>query len=343
MSQSFPLATCLAVDVGFGNTKAVWHHTPTHDGVGQWAELCFRSVAPKIWGAEQSGLNTADRVKINVAGQQYWVGPGAHVTGVEDGVIEQSGKNIETPEYQALISGAWAYMIANSGTDQRSIDTLVLGLPVSGFKANRERLMQIGGKVFTVPLPNKTDISVVAKKVMVYPQPYGAFVTASRTNPSLTSSDRSVLVLDPGYSTMDWFLIENGQIRLEQCDSFEGGMSTLLAAVGTRISQDTGNGSPSFGLIEAGLRRGNMVIGKNRIDMGPYNAVIRQQADAVIREFLRRFEPARFGVTDIVLAGGAASYFEQSLSTMLPAYQIHCMKNSVMSNARGFYLAGIDK
>ena len=336
----------LAVDVGFGNTKGVWGVTNAPDAPPSWRDVCFKSVAPQVRSKDEIELNKLNRFPINVGGQKYWVGPDAYSTGVESGVIEQSVKNIKTPEYLALVAGAWAYMIKDLNVPIQSIETLVLGLPISAFKANREELAKLGRHVMTVPLDaqmaaqwNKTDLTVVAKNCIVLPQPYGGFVTASQNNPQLAADGRSTLVLDPGYSTLDWFLVENGQPRIEQCDSFEGGMSTLLSDLAAQISSDHGCGSPSFGLLETSLKRNDIVVSRKRISMVDYLPSLKRSADVIISEFLRRFDPEKYGVTDIVLTGGSAPYFEQSIANALPAYPIHTTPSSVMANARGFYLA----
>lgn len=154
----------LAIDVGYGNTKAVWGVT---EGVQtQWSEIVFKSVAPRIWRDDEIHLNRLDRVPVTVDGNKYWCGPDACSTGVESGVIEQSIKNITTPEYQALIAAAWSYMLKDLGTLVQSVDMLVLGLPVSAFKAHRDELIKVCSKMFNVPLPysvaqahGKTEVS----------------------------------------------------------------------------------------------------------------------------------------------------------------------------------------
>ncbi len=94
----------LVIDVGYGNTKAVWGVT---EGVQtQWFEIVFKSVAPRIWRDDEIHLNLLDRVPITVDGNKYWCGPDAYSTGVESGVIEQYIKNITTAEYHALIAAA---------------------------------------------------------------------------------------------------------------------------------------------------------------------------------------------------------------------------------------------
>lgn len=343
-----PYPSVLAVDVGYGNLKSVWAagSVSSDDAQSQaWGETVFRSVAPKIWG-QSEGLSTADRIAVPVGDDAFWVGPGAGVTGSEDGVIEQSVHNINTKEYQALVSGAWSYMMKDLGKVIQSVDTLVVGLPMSGYKANRDVLKQAVSGVREVPVPaelrkliGKSAVSVFAKDVLVLPQPFGGFRYACAKNPKLNEVGATTLLIDPGYSTFDWLVTEDGNIRVELCDSFEGGVSSIYSAIATRISQDHGCGSPSFSLIEKAFERGTIMLGGKAVAIEPYRQVQRQAADSIVNEFLRRIDPDRLGVTNIVIGGGGSAFFVEAIRRRLPSYQIDLLENAVMANARGFFLA----
>ena len=73
--------TVLAVDVGFGNTKAVWGAECTPQ-----SEILFRSIVkrtmqdPAMFGDLGAGIN---RVGISIDGMYYLVGPDAYLAGGE--------------------------------------------------------------------------------------------------------------------------------------------------------------------------------------------------------------------------------------------------------------------
>ena len=63
----------IAVDVGYGNTKAVWGHCIDTLGKECWAEVCFRSVAPLMMVDEEKsgGTHNPDRIALQVNGKKY--------------------------------------------------------------------------------------------------------------------------------------------------------------------------------------------------------------------------------------------------------------------------------
>jgi plasmid segregation protein ParM len=339
----------LAIDVGFGNTKAVWNRRRAAGHSDQWSEICFRSVTPRVVvESTGAGLGSIDRVVVPVGDDRFYVGPKATYEG---GTRALHPDYINTPEHEALLCGAWHYMLKATGELNPTVDLLVLGLPVSGFQANRRRLQEIGSKMRRVPVPHalrdwarRDYIDVVAKKVMVMPQPMGGLILAARQSNTvdLFGDGNVSLVIDPGYNTFDWFVANGMNPQLELCGSFQGGVSQLLQAVSTQIGFDHGEGSVNFGLVEQALKVGEMNLGHKRFSMAPYQKVVKNAATGVISEFLQRFNPAKAGISRIYLCGGGALHYADALKARLPGLQIEVMADSVMANVRGFWLAGAD-
>ena len=339
----------LAIDVGFGNTKAVWNRQPHAGKNEEWSEICFRSVTPRVVvEASGPGLGSIDRVVVNVGGDSFYVGPKATYEG---GTRALHPDYINTPEHEALLCGAWHYMFKATGQVTPTVDLLVLGLPVSGFQANRRRLQELGSKMRRVPVPHglremtrRDYVDVVAKKVMVMPQPMGGLMLASDHQKDFDLFDEGVvsLVIDPGYNTFDWFVADGMNPQLELCGSFQGGVSQLLQAVSTQIGFDQGEGSINFGLVEQALKSGVMNLGHKKFSMEPYQKVAKNAATGVVSEFLQRFNPAKAGISRIYLCGGGALHYADALKERLPGLRIEVMADSVMANVRGFWLAGAD-
>ena len=342
------MKTTLAIDVGFGNTKAVWNKT--NNGSQEWSEICFRSVCPRVVVDEGPGpgLGNIDRVVVNVGNDRFYVGPKATFEG---GVRSLHPDYINTPEHEALLIGAWHYMFKQTNTITQSVDLLVLGLPVSGFQSNKKRLKEIGMQPRSIPVPmnmrqrfGRDAMDVFAKRVLVLPQPMGGLRMASdsASEQDLFDDGMVAMVIDPGYSTFDWFLADAMSPQLELCGSFQGGVSQILQAVSTKLGFDTGVGSQNFGTIEKALIDGYLNLGHTKIDMQPYRAVAINAASAIVAEFLQRFDPSKSGVSRIYLCGGGALFYIDSLKQRLPNYTIKVLPDSVMSNCRGFYLSGQD-
>jgi plasmid segregation protein ParM len=343
------MKSILALDIGFGNTKAAWNRTQAPGQPDSWSEICFRSVTPRVVVDDSAaGITGMDRVAVTVGVDRFYVGPKATFEG---GTRALHPDYINTPEHEALLCGAWHYMLKESGQLSQSVDLLVLGLPVSGFQANRRRLQELGGKVHRVPVPHslrersgREFLDVVAKKVLVMPQPMGGLMLASSHTKDFDLFDDGLvsLVIDPGYNTFDWFVADGMTPQLELCGSFQGGVSQILQTVSTQIGFDHGVGSLNFGRVEQALASGEMNLGHKKFSMEPYQIIAKNAAAGVVAEFLQRFDPAKAGISRIYLCGGGAQNYEDALKARLPGLRIEVMDNSVMANVRGFWLAGVD-
>ena len=345
------MKSILALDIGFGNTKAVWNNLKTSQKPDSWSEICFRSVCPRVVvdeGSAGNGIGNLDRVVVNVGHDSFYVGPKATFEG---GVRALHPDYINTPEHEALLIGAWHYMFKETNTISQSVDLLVLGLPVSGFQANKKRLQEIGSKVRRVPVPlhmrekyGKDFVDVVAKSVIVLPQPMGGLQLASESASEfdLFNDGMVSMVIDPGYSTFDWFVADAMAPQLELCGSFNGGVSQILQAVSSKLGFDHGIGSQNFGTVEKALIDGVLNLGHRRISMEPYRVVANNAASGIVDEFLQRFDPSKPGVSRIYLCGGGATFYLHALKQRLPNYRIQLMPEGVMSNCRGFWLFGKD-
>lgn len=341
------MKTILAIDVGNGNLKAVWNRRG-QDGKVVWDEICFSSVANRVFmDHDVKGLKGPDRVLIGVEDQLFYVGPEA-TAGAE--MLVGGIGYIAKPEYEALICGAWHYMMKQAGRVIPSIDALVLGLPVSNYVVRGQELKAIGSRSHNVPVPVSLNhgsalLPSKASNVFVVPQPYGAMRLAYELEEKdeLSSEGFTAMVVDPGYGTLDWFVTKELSPQMDLSGSFDGGVSMILKEVGSKIGKDHGGGSPNMSLVAKGLRNGFMLDAGKRIDMKPYMKIVDQVADTLTTQFLQRFDPRKEGINRVILAGGGAQYFLKPLTAQLQEYRIETMENSVMANARGFWLHGTDQ
>ena len=340
----------LAIDVGFGNLKAVWGRSdPGKSEIRRWNEICFKAVAhPALVDEADTGMGGTDRVLVTVRGNPFYVGPQATVA---EGVRALHEDYVSTDEYEALIVGAWAYMFKDTQTVTPTIDMLVLGLPVSRFKSTRARLKEVGARFRQVPVPeNLRDrhdsrlLEVRAAKVLVVPQPFGGLRLASEDDQNRELFDDRVvsLMIDPGYNTFDWFVSNGMNPQLDLCGSFGGGVANILRKVAVKISLDHGIEAPNFAHVESCLVSGSMNVGFKMINMRAYQNLATQEGRLAVSEFLQLFNPAKNQVSRIYLCGGGAEFYAQALRERLPGYHIEQMDEPVMANARGFWLAAFD-
>lgn len=343
-----PLMFCpavLSVDIGSANTRAVWGQA----GESNWSETIFRSVCPPaVARVAIDGLAPANHVAVEAHGEKYLVGP--HADRVRGAIQIRNPDFINSPHHEALLLGAWYYMVRDMGRVVDSIDTLVLGLSVSEYNTKREALREIGLRPRRVPLPagmRSADgnpwMEVSAKKVRIVPQALGMLVLASEQPDYeyILDKESRTLAIDVGYSTFDWLVADGSALRMGLSDSIGGGVVHLIRRIARQISFDHGVQPLDFMRIEASLAKGELHLGHTIVSMEPYRRVAEQEAALVVDMFLQRFHPEEHCVTSIVLSGGGASLFFRALQKRLPKYEIHMLSDSAMSNARGCYLLGL--
>lgn len=134
--------TVIGIDVGYGNTKAVWGHSLDKAGRERWGETCFRSIAPLATIDEESmsGGTNPDRIRIEMKDKHYYAGPAAAL-GIEARGLDPN--YIESDEHEVLLRASLYMAMREKGEVFEEIDMLVVGLPVSGFSARGKRLREI--------------------------------------------------------------------------------------------------------------------------------------------------------------------------------------------------------
>ena len=135
----------IGIDIGYGNTKAVWSHGLDKANKEVWGEVCFKSIVPfaRFNDEQNSGSFNADRILMDINGRHYYAGPAACIGNAE---ISLDPDHIETDKHEALLRASLHLMMRETGQIIENIDVMVLGLPVSGFASRNEKLYEIAGK-----------------------------------------------------------------------------------------------------------------------------------------------------------------------------------------------------
>lgn len=335
----------LAVDVGFGNTKAVWGADPA-------SEICFKSLTPSTSidpnAFSGTSLLPLDRIQIQVAGNVYFVGPDAYMAG---GSYHLDPDYIKRQEYLALLRGAIFYMFKNTGRVVRELDALVLGLPVSSFAKLKDQLTKVARFEHPVPVPMAyslefgDNIMVTAKKVLVLPQPMGALrhsggLSGSAAN-SMFGANTVNLVIDPGYNTFDWLVSSGFQPDLARSGSFQGGVAQILREVSGVAGMKLGVGQIDLVECEIALETGELRANGKKIPFQEFAQVAQRAAAEVVDRFVGALDMRR-RFDNIIMTGGGAKFYEHALRKRFPDYNIVVHADSVMTNARGFRMMASD-
>ena len=159
-------------------------------------------VCPAIEIADEAEQRRADKETVMVGGRPYFVGETARLQGQLKNPIGTYDSWISTPEYAALILGAFKKAAAE-GID---IDKprLVLGLPTHLFSQQKDVLNGVVSDLVQVD------------HLMVMPQPVGAYHATMLDEYGLPLAHRSMAtqtwcVVDIGYYTTDFLVIQKGR------------------------------------------------------------------------------------------------------------------------------------
>ena len=334
----------MGLDVGYGNTKAVFSAA-----LGPEHSLVLPSVAHEIVDLQHyrdmAETGKTDQVLVEVDGRHFTVGPSASVFGrtLHDNYIL-------TPQYRALVAGALHSAFTELGDATDTVDAMVVGLPVYSFSRLKDQLREQMLKPFLVPLPQSLrecfgteSLTVSIRSVRVMPQPVGAVTDwRSRTTAPIGPQD-IVTVCDPGYKTFDWFSMRGSVVVPELSGAFDGGVSELLKDVSVAITRQHPHALLDMQTIEDGLeRRSTSLVGIGRIDFEPFRPIIGKGARVIVRrmaDMLQRAQQERASRIDqLVLAGGGAAYFEAAVREVFSDFPLTVLPQPVLSNARGFWL-----
>jgi plasmid segregation protein ParM len=324
----------LGIDIGYSNLKVAY------GSPDEGAEVVLRpaGAAPADrFGSRFDGRAQDDFLHVLVDGEPF-------VAGVSSDRAEMWERSLhadysKTPSYKALMHAGMLL----SGMSE--IDVLVTGLPVSQFNdpAKRAELEQkFAGEHKITP-----KRSVKVNKVKVIAQPVGGLLDYINQQDEaetgfVIDDDARVLVVDPGFFSLDWVLVTNGQLQRQSSGTSVKASSVLLEQVSRLIAQDHG-GAPSTESLENAIRAGKpsiLVMGQ-RVEIQPYidrasDAMASVTADAIQKSL--RIESVSPDV--VVMVGGGAQFFEKAVREAFNKLKVVTPKDPVFSPARGFWLMG---
>lgn len=320
----------LGIDIGYSNLKLAYGEQ------GGEPKVLLRpaGAAPADrLGEKIGGGENEDFLRVLVNGSPF-------VAGLSPDRAELWSRELHedypsTDSYRALFHAG----LLLSELDQ--IDLVVTGLPVNQYlnPELRERLSgQMQGEHQITP---RRKITIT--KVKVVPQPVGGFVDYVWSLPDAAEiEDSRVLVLDPGFFSVDWVLISNGELRRQSCGTSLEASSVILDEAARLIAEDFG-GNVGRERIEHTLRNGHAQVRLfgERIDVAPY---LKKAADKVgpivttrLRESLRKENTS---ADMVLLVGGGAGFFESAVKDAFPQLKVTTSEAPVFANARGFWRMG---
>jgi len=319
------------IDVGYGNGKAVGR-------TGNDDEL--RTVVLPVGAAPVEHLTkNVNGIPDPKGGELVLIATKLWVAGIDpmhlQGFARQTHANyMNTDEYMAL----YFALLAKLQLDR--IDYLVTGLPCQDFLNGdmRSKLPKLlAGNHFI-----STGFRCEVKNVYVVAQPIGSFMAQTEEDPSLLErEDRMTLVVDLGYGTADWCLLQGDSLRDNSSGSSKAAMSMILEKAAKAISKDYDNIQLSSTRLEGALKRNEefLELGSHNVDFRKYlKSAAREVSRQVMADVATSLRHERDAIDTVVLTGGGASLFERATRDTFGGSQVLVSRNPVLDNARGFQI-----
>lgn len=277
--------------------------------------------------------NQFSGVPVLVDGQDW-------VAGVEHGRLQGYERALDrsytdSDQYRA------SFYAALSLVESPVIDHLVTGLPVSLYSEVDVRTKL--ARAMTGQHEIWHGKTVTVERVSVIQQPLGAYIDLVSEYEDVDLLDRGrILIIDPGFFSLDWVVIEGGELRTSVSNTSFNAVSRVLELVNDRIYKAHG-ARVGVSTLEQAFRCGHSTIygGGEKIDVRPYvTAAAAEVISGALKTMQGSLRLEERDVDLIAVAGGGAQIVEPAVREVFSKSKITVSKDPVLANARGFWLYG---
>ncbi|HIF9208507.1 TPA: ParM/StbA family protein [Photobacterium damselae] len=322
----------LGLDIGYSNLKLAYGEKGEEPKV----EVLPVGAGPAELMPQQLMGGASNCILVDIDGEKW-------VAGVEPDRLqgwerELHGDYPSTKSYKALFLAG----LLLSGRSE--IDVLVTGLPVDQFmdKSKRDALVER----LTGEHQISTKRKVLVKSVVVVPQPAGAYmdVVSSCDDEELLEiiNEGRTVVIDPGFFSVDWVALEEGEVRYQSSGTSLKAMSMLLQELNRLIQEDYGTG-PGLEKIEKAIRsnKKELLLHGSKVPLGEYfDKAASKVAPNALTPMKKSMREEGMAADAVLLAGGGASAYKEAAKELFPHSKVVVPSNAVASNARGFWFCG---
>ncbi|AEH16236.1 plasmid segregation protein ParM [Shewanella sp. SM101] len=332
----------VTVDVGYGTTTSV-HKNAT----GEYEIKTFPSVPIPVKSDINLGISGEERdvVTVDVNGITYEIGADVTASSARNVRVLNTESFLTSDRYKALLLGSLSFI----GSGDLVIDVLVLGLPVSVLSRKNE-LIKIYTGTHDISGSGKRKISI--KSVLVFEQPLGALMSYLReggTERYMACKNLNILVIDPGYLTLDFITSTGIKVNKNRSGDSETGMSKVISAVElslkTQLSEKFNLKSISSELIDQAFITGSLKlygttmafpVCEHQFDV---TSAITATCDEAITSVVNVVGDGQ-DIDLILVSGGAASVYLGAIKKAFPHHKIEVVIDPLTSVARGLQTAG---
>ncbi len=327
----------MGLDIGYSNVSARIGNGETSRDIIFPAGAAHKRHAPQL----ATGGGASDVFEV-VVDDDPWV------AGLEPDRLGKVERQLhrdypKSSNYLALFYAA----LAASG--ETKIDVLTTGLPVDQFKDIEYRQALVNRLQGTHNVSPKLSIEV--SKVVVVPQPAGAYMSLVNSNENEDIEDiveiilnGRMLVIDPGYFSTDWVLFDCGEVRFEDSDTSLHAMSTVIGGINDMIRQDYAV-APGPAKIEKAIRSGsNFVFASGqKVDITEYREKSAdEQAEEALTKVIVSLRASGENMDVVLMTGGGGADFSKVTKQRFPNSKFVSPENSVTSISDGFYYISVE-
>lgn len=323
----------LGLDIGYGGLKLT----------GGRADFEMPALGQGLY-SKRSTAAPADMVNNKLSGEtdgyEVLVNGRPWRTCFDPALLVSSNRNLSedystTEEYKALFHTG----LALAGKDR--IDLLVTGLPMAAFKdqATVKRLEQQMTGLHEIQPGRFVNVD----KTKVIAQPFGGFMEFLFLRADgLDVDDATVVVIDPGTYSVDWSVFSKMAPLMALNSSSTRATYAMLEMVAGYIKAEHGATVP-VGDIETKIIEGKKTIlaaGKSVVIADYVERSAKEIVPNVMRQILPKIQQLERTPDAVVVVGGGARFYEQSLREMFAPSPVVVPEDPITANARGFYLYG---
>lgn len=330
-------AVALAVDVGYGATKALSSASP---------RVLIPSAAcpapPDLLAGALGGPGPGHRVGLRRIGgprEEYLVGEAALVSLRGETTLRRE----KPPELHDTLLLTTAYLAGAGGVGSypgAHAPALAVGLPLAFYRGQKNALRRrLEGLGAWVSVDGGEERWITFSRVVVVPQGAGVVLA----HPEL--EDGLYGVVDVGEYTSDYLLltVRDGVPSpvLEGCGSAEAGAYLVKQAVAQAFQTAAGEPLPPPELprvTEAALAGRPVGFRGRELDLAPAAArAVQDAARLIASRVLGSWGPRAEFTGRVFLAGGGALLFGQELAAYFP--QAETVEDPIFANCRGYLVA----
>lgn len=327
------MSYCLGLDIGYSNLKIV---------AGESGKAPKEFVLP-------AGAGPQDKMPTQLSSSEsdgaihIMLDNAPWVAGVPTDRLENWERELH-PDYPSTDSYRALFYAALLKTGRDRIDRLVTGLPVSqylNYECRDQLIAQLQG---IHQITAKRSVEVL--EVVVLPQPVGAYMqllSVSSEEDMETMEEGQVIVLDPGYFSVDWVAMQGRSLRKDSSGTSQKAMSRVLEEATRMIIEEFGDKATTKEQIENSIRNGktNVLIFGERVETKPFlDAATKAVAPQAMSSLRAKLREEKAGADIILLAGGGGAAYAEAAREVFKRGRVVVPEKPVLANAQGFWFYG---